>query len=123
MSLNRTFHCPTEAALAVIGGKWKILILCRLHDGVSRFNELRRQIPGISQRMLTQQLRELERDGIVLRMAYIESPPRVEYAMTDFGRTLEPVLDLLYSWGETYEARVVGNNTATMPQKKALQSA
>ena len=95
--------CPVESALAVIGGRWKILILCRLLRGVGRFNELRRAIEGISQRMLAQQLRELERDGIVERRAHASSPPRVEYSVTEFGRTLEPVLDLLWDWGEAFQ--------------------
>lgn len=121
--MKKSFNCASEAAISVIGGKWKMHILCRLHDGVSRFNELKRQIPGISQRMLTQQLKELERDGIVIRMAYPERPPRVAYAMTDFGRTLEPVLDMLYSWGETYQARIARMSRSQVPSKKTLQPA
>ena len=104
--------CPTEAALSVIGGKWKILILCRLGEDATRFNELRRQLPGISQRVLTQQLRELTQDGIVSRTAYPGQPPRVEYAITAFGRTLDPVLDQLYAWGRRYQQRAMNLRAA-----------
>jgi DNA-binding HxlR family transcriptional regulator len=103
---TRRYNCPVEAALDVIGGKWKAVILCRLKQGTLRFGELRRLIPGVSERMLTQHLRELERDGIVRRTVYPEVPPRVEYALTAFGETLRPVLDLLYRWGETHLERL-----------------
>lgn len=122
MSLRNAFPCPTEAALGVIGGKWKIIILCRLHNDVSRFNELKRQIPGVSQRMLTQHLRELERDGIVCRLAYPDGPPRVEYTLTEFGRTLTPVLDTLYNWGKQYQKRLPTRAIAGKPVK-TLQAA
>jgi DNA-binding HxlR family transcriptional regulator len=102
----RKYNCPVEAALDVIGGKWKVLILCRLRQGVLRFGELRRLVPGVSERVLTQQLRELERDGVVRRTVYAEVPPRVEYALTAFGETLKPVLAMLYRWGETHLGRI-----------------
>lgn len=105
MVQKRSFSCPVEVALAVIGGRWKIPIICRLHEGKCRFNEMRRAIEGISQRVLTQNLRELERDGIVARKVFPESPPHVEYELTEFGRTLEPVLDLLCDWGDSYQRR------------------
>jgi DNA-binding HxlR family transcriptional regulator len=91
--------CPVEAALEVIGGKWKGTILYRLLMGKKRFNELKRMFPSLTQRILTQQLRELERDGIIHREVYAEVPPRVEYSLTEFGRTLTPVLELLREWG------------------------
>ncbi|HYY57743.1 MAG TPA: helix-turn-helix domain-containing protein [Pyrinomonadaceae bacterium] len=91
--------CPVEAALEVIGGKWKGTILYRLLDGKKRFNELKRMFPSLTQRILTQQLRELERDGIIHREVYAEVPPRVEYSLTEQGRTLKPVLELLREWG------------------------
>lgn len=94
--------CPVEAALDVIGGKWKAVILFRLLEGTKRFNELRRLLPKVTQRMLTNQLRELEHDGIVHREVYAQVPPKVEYSLTDFGRTLEPVLLSLKSWGEDH---------------------
>jgi DNA-binding HxlR family transcriptional regulator len=102
---KRTPECPVEAALSVIGGRWKILVICRLFEGKHRFNEMRRSIAGVSQRMLAQSLRELERDGVVERRVFPESPPRVEYGLTAFGRTLEPVLDRPCEWGETYQSR------------------
>ncbi|HEU0202606.1 MAG TPA: helix-turn-helix domain-containing protein [Burkholderiaceae bacterium] len=105
MVQKRTFECPVEVALSVIGGRWKILIICRLFEGKCRFNEMRRSIEGISQRVLTQNLRELEQDGIVTRTVFPESPPHVEYALTGFGRTLEPVLDTLCEWGGRYRDR------------------
>ena len=96
------FGCPVEAALEALGGKWKGLILFHLKDGKRRFNELRRLIPGITQRTLTRQLRELEQDRIVARTVYPEVPPKVEYELTEFGETLIPVLDALYAWGRQY---------------------
>jgi DNA-binding HxlR family transcriptional regulator len=93
--------CPVEAALDVIGGKWKVVILFRLFDGTKRFNELRRLHPNITQRMLTNQLRELERDGLVHREVYPQVPPKVEYSLTPDGRTLKPVLAALEQWGES----------------------
>ena len=102
----RKYNCPVEAALDVIGGKWKVLILCWLKQGVHRFGQLRRRIPGVSERMLTQQLRELERDGIVHRKVYPEVPPRVEYSLTPFGETLRPLMDMLFQWGEKHLRRI-----------------
>ncbi|MBI1785454.1 helix-turn-helix transcriptional regulator [Candidatus Sumerlaeota bacterium] len=99
---------PVENALRVIGGKWKPLILWHVMDGKKRFGELRRLIPGITPKMLTQQLRELEKDGMVHRKVYAEVPPRVEYTLTEFGATLRPVLDMLCRWGKTYEGRSKG---------------
>ena len=91
--------CPIEAVLKAIGGKWKILILWNLLGETRRFGELRRRLPGISERMLIQGLRELERDGIVHREQYPEVPPRVEYSLTPKGRDLTPILNQLALWG------------------------
>lgn len=97
-----SFSCPVEAALEAIGGKWKALILYHIQSDTRRFNELRRLIPGVTQRMLTKQLRELEADQIVNREIYPEIPPKVEYSLTDFGSTLIPVFKSLEQWGSTY---------------------
>mgnify|MGYP002662396590 FL=1 len=88
--------------LAIIGGKWKILILYHLCAGTQRFNELRRLLPDITQRMLTLQLRELEDDGIVHREVYPQVPPKVEYSLTAFGATLIPVIEVMDAWGKQY---------------------
>jgi DNA-binding HxlR family transcriptional regulator len=92
-------NCPIEAALDLIGGKWKGVILHRLIENTRRFNELKRTIPRITQRMLTTQLRELERARLVHRKVYAEVPPRVEYSITAKGKTLRPVLNALLEWG------------------------
>ena len=98
--------CPVEATLSVIGGKWKGIVLWHLlRDGTLRFNEIRRRVPGVTQRMLTNQLRELEASGIIHREVYREVPPRVEYSLSARGMTLEPVIRALAAWGE---AHVVG---------------
>lgn len=103
--------CPVETTLDVVGGKWKGIILYQLLDGTKRFNEFRRLNPGITQFMLTLQLRELERDGIIHREIYKEIPPKVEYSLTDFGRTLEPVIMSMKAWGESYKMRLDENRT------------
>jgi DNA-binding HxlR family transcriptional regulator len=95
------FGCSVEAAIEAIGGKWKGVILYHL-SSTKRFNELRKLMPPITQRMLTKQLKELERDCIVFRKVYAEVPPRVEYSLTEFGETLQPVLVELKKWGNLY---------------------
>jgi DNA-binding HxlR family transcriptional regulator len=96
------YACPVEVTLDVIGGKWKGMVLYRLLEGTARFNELRRIIPAITQRVLTTQLRELERDGVISRRVYAEVPPRVEYRLTEFGRGLAPLFNLMEQWGKKY---------------------
>lgn len=96
------FGCPVEACVEVIGGKWKGVILFHLLGGTKRFNELARLMPAVTQRMLTRQLRELEADQVVERKVYAEVPPKVEYSLTEFGQTLEPVLKMLQGWGMDY---------------------
>jgi DNA-binding HxlR family transcriptional regulator len=92
-------ECPIEGAMDIIGGKWKPSILYRLSGGTKRFSELQRLLKKVTQRTLTQQLRDLERDGMISRHVYPEVPPRVEYSLTERGRSLEPVLALLFDWG------------------------
>jgi DNA-binding HxlR family transcriptional regulator len=95
----KRYHCPVELAVDVIGGKWRPVILAHLKEGVHRYGELRRRMPDVSEKMLTQRLRELEADGLVTRRALATSPPHVEYALTEEGRSLAPVLQALYDWG------------------------
>ena len=96
-------HCPVRAALQVIGGKWKPIVLFYLSEGSRRFGELRRCMPDATQKMLTQQLRELERDGIVARKVYHQVPPKVEYSLTAYGRTLRGVMRELCKWGTAHD--------------------
>jgi DNA-binding HxlR family transcriptional regulator len=99
-------HCPVEAALNRIGGKWKGLIILRLLVRTRRFSELLRSLPGCTQRMLTNQLRELEADGIVHREIYPQVPPRVEYSLTETGRELMPVIRAMCEWGQKHVQHV-----------------
>jgi DNA-binding HxlR family transcriptional regulator len=94
--------CPVEVSLMMIGDKWKVLILRELMAGTKRFGEIMDAINGVSQKVLTQKLREMESDGLLNRVAYAEIPTRVEYSLTDLGRSLGPVLDSLKAWGEAY---------------------
>lgn len=96
---DNPLQCPLVHAMNMLGGKWKPVILHMLSGGVRRFGELQRGIPPISQKMLTQQLRELEADGVVHREVYAQVPPKVEYRLTDAGAELVPILDALYRWG------------------------
>ena len=95
-------HCPVEATLGLVGGKYKALILWKLNPAPLRFSELRRAVPGATPKMLTQQLRELEADGLVHREIFPVVPPRVEYSLTPFGQTIRPVLESMYAWGTRY---------------------
>ncbi|HET9358161.1 MAG TPA: helix-turn-helix domain-containing protein [Vicinamibacterales bacterium] len=100
------FACPIETTLEVLGGKWKGMVLHRLIFGTRRFNELRRLLPHVTQRMLTRQLRELERDGVIRRRVYAEVPPRVEYSLSEFGLSLKPILLMMGDWGAAYQDKV-----------------
>ncbi|MEU4322489.1 helix-turn-helix domain-containing protein [Nocardia fluminea] len=100
------FDCPVEVTLDVIGGKWKGMIVFHLSEGTARFNEMRRGMPHVTQRMLTAQLRELERDNVLTRTVYPEVPPRVEYELTEFGRGLVPIILLMETWGERYREQL-----------------
>ena len=99
--------CPVETTLSLIGNKWQVLILRDLHmNGTMRFKELQRSIGKISQKVLTSNLRTMEDTGIVHREVFAEVPPRVEYSLTDVGETLQPVLDAMWAWGESYKERL-----------------
>ena len=99
--------CPVEATLELIGGKWKGIVLYHLLDGKLRFSELKKQIPCVTQRMLTKQLRELESDGLVKRTVHAEVPPRVEYELTKEGKTLKSILHSLKKWGSTQAVKLL----------------
>jgi DNA-binding HxlR family transcriptional regulator len=96
--------CAVEATLDLIDGKWKGVILFHLQGGTQRFGELRKRMPGITQRMLTKQLRALEDDNLIIRKVYAEVPPRVEYRLSEIGESLRPVIDTLRAWGESHQA-------------------
>ncbi|WAH40993.1 helix-turn-helix transcriptional regulator [Alicyclobacillus fastidiosus] len=99
-------RCLVNSTLDIISGKWKMMILFQLmSESTLRFSELKKRIPGITQRVLTKQLRELEQEDIIERRIYPEIPPRVEYSVTEYGRTLQPILTLLHEWGESHLIR------------------
>lgn len=101
---DKKYYCSMELTLQVIGGKWKPIILYKLgQEGVLRFSEIKRAIPNITQKMLTQQLRELESDGLVHREVYPQVPPKVEYSLTDLGKSVMPIMGSLCQWGKQFE--------------------
>ena len=106
MSEKKLPACPVETTLTLISNKWKILILRDLMPGTKRFGELKKSIGEVSQKVLTAQLREMETDGLVRRTVYPEVPPRVEYTLTALGRSLKPILDAMWDWGEAYQGKV-----------------
>jgi DNA-binding HxlR family transcriptional regulator len=106
--------CSVEATISLIDGKWKCVVLYHLLDKTVRFNELRRIIPAVTQRMLTNQLRELETDGLIVRKVYAEVPPKVEYSLSPLGKTLEPVLMALKGWGDA-NIGLFGQKVMTSP--------
>ena len=95
--------CPVETTLTLIGDKWKVLILRDLMPGMKRFGELKKSIGNVSQKVLTAQLRAMEESGLVHREVYAEVPPRVEYSLTELGKSLKPILDSMWAWGEEYK--------------------
>jgi len=101
---GKKFHSPVELSLDIIGGKWKIPIIWRLKDDPKRYGELRRSLPKVTHKMLTQQLRELEADEIITRKVFPEVPPKVEYNLTLLGKSVLPVIDMLREWGEEYRS-------------------
>lgn len=100
MSNLKTFNCPVEATISLIGGKYKAIILFHLISKTHRFNELQKLIPKATPKMLTQQLRELESDGLIIRTVYPIVPPKTEYSLSDFGKTLTPIIDSMCDWGK-----------------------
>lgn len=110
---GKTFTCGLDAAIAVMGGKWKALILWELGQRTMRFGELRRAVPGISERMLILQLREMQASDLVTRKSYHQVPPRVDYSLTDLGRSLVDVLTPLGKWGEEHMEHI---EAVTSPQ-------
>ncbi len=99
---EKEYRCPVELTINLIGGKWKAVILWELSEKPIRFNELMRTFPNITHKMLTQQLKEMERDGLILRTVYSQVPPKVEYSLTDFGRSFMPILLSMNQWGQNY---------------------
>ncbi|MBW4633203.1 MAG: helix-turn-helix transcriptional regulator [Iphinoe sp. HA4291-MV1] len=97
--IHSRLTCEVETTLRVIGGRWKVLIIRELMDGVKRFGQLQRALDGITQKMLTQQLREMEEDGIIHRKVYPQIPPKVEYSLTPLGESLQPILYAMHEWG------------------------
>ena len=115
-------ECPIMAAIAMISDKWKVLIICKLTKGTLRFNELRRELQGVTQRVLTHQLRELEADGLVTRRVFAEVPPRVEYSLTELGRTLIPVLQNLEDWARAHSEELLATRGAQKCKEKKEKS-
>ncbi len=109
---KKNYHGPVEATVDILGGRWKPLILWALRDGTLRFGQIEEELsvytPNITQRMLTKQLRELENDGLLVRKAYPEVPPRVEYTLTERYRSLMPIVELMYAWGKEHMADQIG---------------
>jgi DNA-binding HxlR family transcriptional regulator len=103
---KKSVSCPVETTLAVINGRWKVLVIHRLLEGTKRFGELHRALPGISHRTLTKQLREMEADRLLRRKVYREVPPRVEYSLTPLGESLKSILLAMDEWGKTYAQKV-----------------
>ena len=104
--------CPVETTLTLIGDKWKVLILRDLMPGTKRFGELKKSIGTVSQKVLTAQLRDMEENGLVHREVYAEVPPRVEYSLTELGKSLKPILDSMWAWARGIKAALQPNNAA-----------
>ncbi|MFA5604235.1 MAG: helix-turn-helix domain-containing protein [Bacilli bacterium] len=110
--------CPVSATIDLIGGKYKSLILWNLVDGTLRFGELKKIIPNATPKMLTQQLRELEKDKLIIRTVYPVVPPKVEYSLSEFGMSIKPILDIMYNWGQEYLEKNGKKTHCTMKQPK-----
>jgi DNA-binding HxlR family transcriptional regulator len=109
--------CPAESTVELIGGRWKIIILWHLFQGVKRYSELQRALGGVTQKVLTQQLRDMERDGLVTRTVYPQVPPKVEYSLTSLGMSLKPVVDAIHRWGAEH-----GNTTGSAANRTGSSS-
>lgn len=116
------YGCAVEATADIVGGKWKAVILYYLFQGPKRFNELRRHLPAVTQRMLTLQLRELEQDGVVHREIYREVPPKVEYSLTEFGTSLGPIIVQMLEWGEQYMEHIQAHKQQSQSQGTKLEA-
>ncbi|RRN74355.1 transcriptional regulator [Peribacillus simplex] len=113
---KKKYNISVEATLEVLGGKWKCVILCHLTHGKKRTSELKRLMPNITQKMLTQQLRELEKDEVINRIVYNQVPPKVEYELSEYGQSLESILSALCTWGETHITRVYGDKFSVLEE-------
>jgi DNA-binding HxlR family transcriptional regulator len=114
--MQKKYNIPVEATLEIIGGKWKCVFLCHLTHGKKRTNELKRLMPNITQKMLTQQLRELEDDGVINRIVHQQIPPKVEYELSEYGWSLQTILDSLCAWGEGHITKVYGDKSAVLEE-------
>jgi len=103
---NHLPDCPVETTLSLIGDKWKVLIVWELLSGTKRFGIIKKALPGISQKVLTHHLRDLEANGLVNRKVYAEVPPKVEYSLTELGLSLKPILNVMMQWGQEYKAKI-----------------
>jgi DNA-binding HxlR family transcriptional regulator len=113
---KKKYNISVEATLEVMGGKWKCVILCHLTHGKKRTSELKRLMPNITQKMLTQQLRELEKDEVINRIVYNQVPPKVEYELSEYGKSLENILSALCTWGENHITRVYGDKFSVLEE-------
>jgi DNA-binding HxlR family transcriptional regulator len=113
---RKKYNISVEATLEVIGGKWKCVILCHLMRGKKRTSELKKLMPAVTQKMLTQQLRELEEDGVINRIIYQQVPPKVEYELSDYGHSLEGILNALCNWGDQHIIRVYGDKEGMLEE-------
>lgn len=113
---KKKYNISVEATLEVIGGKWKCVILCHLTHGKKRTSELKRLMPNITQKMLTQQLRELEEDDVINRIVYNQVPPKVEYELSEYGQSLRSILNLLCEWGDSHLTKVYGDKASVLEE-------
>ena len=112
MTYGTKLTCPIQQTIALIGDKWKILVLCTLRDGTKRFGELQRSLDGITPKVLTRQLRDLERDGLIARQIFPQVPPRVDYSLTPLGLSLMPILNQLHEWAVANSAALLASHAA-----------